>query len=114
MLENLGCRLLVLVADREQAVIGGAVGDEGWGVFTDDPAVVLVAVEYVRHDIALHLVAERFATADEFDSFWRTDPTLRRFRSDHGAPADLLKRIGVGGPPARPARGRRRREPRIS
>lgn len=114
VLENLGCRLLVIVADREQAVIGGAVEDEGWGAFTDDPAVVLVAVEYVRHDIALHLIAERFAPADEFDTFWRTDPTLRRFRSDHGAPAALLRRIGVGGSPTRAARGRRRREPRIS
>ena len=114
VLENLGCRLLVLVADREQAVIGGAVEGEGWGAFTDDPAVVLVAVEYVRHDIAMHLIAERFATADEFDSFWRSDPTLRRFRSDHGAPGALLKRIGVGGSQPRAVRGRRRREPRIS
>lgn len=114
VLENLGCRLLVLVADRDQAVIGGAVEAEGWGAYTDDPAVVLVAVEYVRHDIALHLIAERFATADEFDIFWNSDPTLRGFRSDHGAPAALLKRIGVGGKQTRPVRGRRRREPRIS
>jgi HTH-type transcriptional regulator, sugar sensing transcriptional regulator len=95
VLENLGCRLLVVSADREQAVIGGIVdGGDAWGVFTDDPAVVLVAVEYVRHDIAMHLIAEKFAPED-FESFWTADPNLRRLRADHGAPAALLKR-GAG------------------
>ena len=106
-LENLGCRLMVVAADREQAVIGGVVGrdDDGdaWGVFTDDPAVVLVAVEYVRHDIAMHLIAEKLAPED-FETFWANDPAIQRLRADHGIPAALLK---LGGRDA-PARRRRR------
>lgn len=109
VLENLGCRLLVVAGDREQAVIGGAVDGDAWGVFTDDPAVVLVAVEYVRHDIAMHLIAERFAP-EEFEAFWTSDPTLRRLRADHGAPAALLRRGAAGGT-ARAPRPRRRRDP---
>ncbi len=105
VLENLGCRLLVVSADREQAVIGGIVeGGDAWGVFTDDPAVVLVAVEYVRHDIAMHRIAERFAPED-FASFWTDDPELRRLRADHGAPAALLRRRGRPST-AEPRRGR--------
>ena len=91
VLENLGCRLLVVSADREQAVIGGVINGDAWGVFTDDPAVVLVAVEYVRHDIAMHLIAQKFDIAD-FEQFWTSDPAIRRLRSDHGAPAALLRR----------------------
>ena len=91
VLENLGCRLLVVSADREQAVIGGLVNGDAWGVYTDDPAVVLVAVEYVRHDIAMHLIAEKLAPAD-FESFWATEPALLRLRADHGAPAAVLRR----------------------
>jgi sugar-specific transcriptional regulator TrmB len=94
VLENLGCRLLVVAADREQAVIGGIMDGDAWGVYTDDPAVVLVAVEYVRHDIAMHLIAQRLAP-DDFESFWTSDPQLRRLRADHGAPAALLRR-GAG------------------
>ena len=107
VLENLGCRLLVVSADREQAVIGGVVDSEAWGVFTDDPAVVLVAVEYVRHDIAMHLIAEKLAPED-FETFWESDPALRRLRADHGIPAALL-RLGGSGRGAKPAARRRRR-----
>ncbi len=106
-LENLGCRLLVVVADREQAVIGGVVNDDAWGVYTDDPAVVLVAVEYVRHDIAMHLIAEKFA-AEDFESFWTSDPALLRLRADHGAPATLLRRGAGAAPSPSPGAGRRR------
>lgn len=91
VLENLGCRLLVVAADREQAVIGGVLDGEAWGVYSDDPAVVLVAVEYVRHDIAMHVIADKFA-GDDFATFWTSDPTLRRLRADHGIPAALLAR----------------------
>jgi sugar-specific transcriptional regulator TrmB len=103
VLENLGCRLLVVSGDREQAVIGGVVNGDAWGVYTDDPAVVLVAVEYVRHDIAMHLIAERFAP-DEFESFWAENPGIQRLRADHGASAALLKRGAGSGPPPRRSR----------
>lgn len=108
VLENLGCRLLVVSADREQAVIGGIVNGDAWGVYTDDPAVVLVAVEYVRHDIAMHLIAEKLAPAD-FEAFWTSEPALRRLRADHGAPAALLKRDARA--TARTRRAQRRPRP---
>ncbi|MDN5917100.1 MAG: TrmB family transcriptional regulator [Pseudonocardia sp.] len=104
VLENLGCRLLVVAADREQAVIGGVVNDEAWGVYTDDPAVVLVSVEYVRHDIAMHVIADKFAPED-FATFWTSEPALLRLRADHGVPAALLARGAGSSPP--PRRGRR-------
>ncbi len=91
VLENLGCRLLVVSADREQAVIGGVVNGEAWGVYTDDPAVVLVAVEYVRHDIAMHIIAEKFDIED-FEQFWTSDPALNHLRADHGSAAAMLRR----------------------
>lgn len=105
VLENLGCRLLVVCADRQQAVIGGVVNGDAWGVYTDDPAIVLVAVEYVRHDIAMHLIAEKFAP-DDFEAFWASDPAVLRLRADHGAPAALLRRGSR--PPAGAQRGRGR------
>lgn len=102
--ENLGCRLLVVAADREQAVIGGVVNGQAWGVYTDDPAVVLVAVEYVRHDIAMHVIADKYA-GEDFAALWTSEPELLRLRADHGAPAALMARGVCSSPP--PRRGRR-------
>ena len=87
-----GCRLLVVAADRTQAVIGGVGDDQVWGAFTDDPAVVLVAVEYVRRDLAMQAIAKRFA-AEGFDEFRAAQPVLQRLRDTWGAGA------GIGGDP---------------
>lgn len=76
---NLGRRLLVVTADREQAVIGGYLGDRTWGQYTDDPATVLLAVDFVRHDIAMHLIADRYADQG-FADFWFHDPGIERLR----------------------------------
>lgn len=76
---NLGRRLLVVVADRERAVIGGLTGDRTWGLYTDDPATVLLAVDYVRHDIAMHVIADRYADQG-FAEFFHTDPGIERLR----------------------------------
>jgi sugar-specific transcriptional regulator TrmB len=51
VLGHLGYRLLVLIADNNQAVIAGFHGSHTWGSFTDNPAVVLLAVEYVRNNL---------------------------------------------------------------
>lgn len=90
VLENLGCRLLTVVGDRTEAVVGGFTETGAWGVYTDNPAVVLLAVEYIRHDIAIQLMGEHF-DADQIRAFWREDPDMNRLRADRGFPAAALQ-----------------------
>lgn len=97
VLENLGCRLLTVVGDREQAVIGGVTDTGAWGVYTDNPAVVLLAVEYIRHDIAIQLMGNHF-DAEQIRAFWRDDAHLNRLRADGGLPATTLQAAGRTGP----------------
>jgi sugar-specific transcriptional regulator TrmB len=99
VLENLGCRLLVVAADRREVLIGGFLNGsaDAWGVYADDPAVVLLAVEYVRHDIAMHVLVDRVG-ADRVRKFWADDPELSRLRSDRGSPAEALRSSGQVAP----------------
>lgn len=79
-LERVGCRLLVVASDRRCVLIGGELEDESWAVYSEDPAVVLVALEYVRHDIAIQVLAERIGP-EKVEGFWYDDPVLSRVRS---------------------------------
>ncbi|MFF0306545.1 TrmB family transcriptional regulator [Streptosporangium sp. NPDC004379] len=45
--EDAGSRLLVVVGDRREALIGGLANGAGWGVYTQDRAVVLLAERYI-------------------------------------------------------------------
>jgi hypothetical protein len=54
-------------------------------VFTDDPVVVLIAVEFVRHDIAQQLIVEHFGL-DKVNSFWRGNPAFAKLETGRGAP----------------------------
>ena len=90
VLENLGCRMLTVVGDRQEAVIGGFTEAGAWGVYTDNPAVVLLSVEYIRHDIATQLMGHHF-DAEQIQTFWREDPDLNRLRADRGLPAATLR-----------------------
>jgi sugar-specific transcriptional regulator TrmB len=86
VLERVGCRLVVIAADREEVLIGGVVeGGSVWGVFSDDPAVVLVAIEYIRHDIAFQILVEHLGL-EQVQDIYRTDPTLVRLATGRGAP----------------------------
>ncbi|ANY05854.1 TrmB family transcriptional regulator [Pseudonocardia sp. HH130630-07] len=76
-----GWRLLVAVADRTQAVVGGLDGSRTRGLYTDDPATVQLAVGHVRGDIVLHAVGERFA-AEGFEEFWQHDPVMKDLREE--------------------------------
>ena len=107
VLENLGCRMLTVVGDRQEAVVGGFTETGAWGVYTDNPAVVLLAVEYIRHDIAIQLMGDHF-DADQIRDFWREDPDMNRLRADRGLPAATLQAAEQGGRDLVPARRARR------
>ena len=107
VIENLGCRMLTVVGDRQEAVVGGFTETGAWGVYTDNPAVVLLAVEYIRHDIAIQLMGDHF-DADQIRAFWREDPDMNRLRADRGLPAATLQAVEQGGRNSVPARRARR------
>lgn len=107
-LENLGCRLLTVVGDRQEAVIGGFTESGAWGVYTDNPAVVLLAVEYIRHDIAIQLIGNHF-DSEQIRTFWQEDPDMNRLRADRGLPAATLQAAEQSGRDRVPARRTRTR-----
>lgn len=73
------CRLSIIIADHEQATIGGVTSDATWGIWTDDQAVALLAAEHIRHDIALQVTAEHLRKAG-LDDFWANSPDLEALR----------------------------------
>jgi HTH-type transcriptional regulator, sugar sensing transcriptional regulator len=75
--ESLASRLLVLASDRSHVLIGSALGHDMQAMFSDDPAVIFVAIEYVRHDIALQELAGRIGL-EEVQRIWQQDDALRR------------------------------------
>ncbi|MER7129555.1 TrmB family transcriptional regulator [Streptosporangium saharense] len=92
--DNLGCSLLVVVGDGREVLIGGFANGSAWGVYTEDPAVVMMSVEYVKHDIALQVIADRIGHGT-FADLWSNDPELVRLRTSHGHPAALLRAVGM-------------------
>ncbi len=82
--ERLDCRLSIVVADHEQATIGGVTADAVWGMWSDDRVVALLAAEHVRHDIALQLTAAHLAAAGLHD-FWAHSPELEALRDASAA-----------------------------
>ena len=80
---RLGCRVFTVVADRDAVLVGAAENGATWGVWSDDPAVVLLAGEYVRHDIALQVIVERIG-GSELEAIWTTDSVLEYLRSTTG------------------------------
>jgi sugar-specific transcriptional regulator TrmB len=74
---GLGYRLLVVVGDRREAIVGGFGEGGAWGIYTADPAVAMMAAEYVRQDIALQILAERVG-AEELRRLFGDMPDLLR------------------------------------
>ncbi len=90
---RLACRLSIVVADHEQAIIGGVTADAVWGMWSDDRAVSLLAAEHVRHDIALQLTAEHLDASGMHD-FWAHNADLEALRDASAAAmgATVLRR----------------------
>jgi sugar-specific transcriptional regulator TrmB len=83
--ERLQCRLSIVVADHDQATIGGVTTDQVWGMWSDDQAVALLAAEHVRHDIALHVLADHMEQSGLLPDFWTNAPELEALRDASAA-----------------------------
>jgi HTH-type transcriptional regulator, sugar sensing transcriptional regulator len=93
--QGLGCRLLVVVSDREEVLIAGLLGDQARGITTDSPAIVALAAEFVRFDISIQRWASRLEP-EERELFYSTGPELNFLQSF--APAAALLRLLQGVP----------------
>lgn len=69
--ERMGGYLTVIARDGKEVLIAN-FSDHGtsWAVTTYDPALVLVATEYVRHDIMVEEITKEFGP-DKLDKLWR-------------------------------------------
>lgn len=69
--ERMGGHLTVIARDGKEVLIAN-FSDHGtsWAVTTYDPALVLVATEYVRHDIMVEEITKEFGP-DKLDRLWR-------------------------------------------
>jgi sugar-specific transcriptional regulator TrmB len=93
VIDRLGCRLFAVVADRTSVLTAGAVGDEMWGMWCDDPAMALVVAEYIRHDMAIQSIFQRDRSKALRDT-WLRSPELERLRAAVGSPG--LAAFGAG------------------
>lgn len=100
-------RLMIVAVGHDQVLIGGA-GKSTWALWSDSPAVVLVAVEYVRHDMGLQRLAEMIGIR-EMTKLWETDAELKLLSETRGGPgfgpeksaaAETKARSVKGGKPA--------------
>lgn len=74
--KRMGGRLTIAVRDKEEVIIANFSPDTAaWAVKTKDPALVLVATEYIRHDIAFGELTKEVG-ADKVQSFWKNDSEL--------------------------------------
>lgn len=74
--ERMGGRLTIAARDKEEVLIANfAPNTTAWAVKTTDPALVLVAVDYIRHDI-MFAEATQALGAERVEALWRGRPDL--------------------------------------
>jgi hypothetical protein len=74
-------KLVTIASDRRYALVGAADGEQMSAIHSEDPAVILVVIEYIRHDIALQKLAARIGIA-RVREIWEGDEILRELASD--------------------------------
>lgn len=86
---RLRARLFVVVRDHQEVVVGNLSSQgDSWAVRTRDPALVLVAEEYVRHDVVLAEMTLAYGV-DKLTALWTSREDLRRMVTGeevYGAP----------------------------
>ncbi|MFJ8260158.1 TrmB family transcriptional regulator [Peribacillus asahii] len=74
--KRMGGYLTILVRDEEEALIA-KFSDRGseWAVKSTDPALVLIATEYIRHDIMVEEITNAFGP-EKLDELWKAREDL--------------------------------------
>jgi len=74
---RIGGKLTIITRDKEEVIIANVL-DTGtsWAVKTHDPALVLVATEFIRHDIMIEAITRHFGP-EQLDKLWRNNPDLQ-------------------------------------
>ncbi|WP_054950266.1 TrmB family transcriptional regulator [Numidum massiliense] len=68
--------LTIVARDGEEVLIANfSDKTTSWAVKTYDPALVLVATEYIRHDIMIEEITAQFGS-EKLDALWRNNPDL--------------------------------------
>jgi HTH-type transcriptional regulator, sugar sensing transcriptional regulator len=85
--KRLGGHLTIAARDGEEVVIAEYIeSGSSWAVKTRDPALVLIATDYVRHDIMFDVIVPDFGV-DKLTSIWKRDPRLVHVLTGQPAPA---------------------------
>lgn len=74
--ERIAGRLLVMTVDTRDSLIAhfGSFGNAS-GLWTRHPVLVLIAKEYLRHDVVVQRTMQKIGF-DEYDRWWHADPDL--------------------------------------
>ncbi|MBK3496523.1 TrmB family transcriptional regulator [Viridibacillus sp. YIM B01967] len=74
--ERMGGYLTILIRDNEEALIA-KFSDRGseWAIKSQDPALVLVATEYIRHDIMVEEVINAYGP-EKLEKLWKSREDL--------------------------------------
>lgn len=73
---RMGGRLTIVSRDNEEVVIANfSPSNTAWAIKTKDPALVLVAMEYIRHDIMFAQLVKKVGPG-ETESLWMNHPDL--------------------------------------
>ncbi|MEH6941064.1 TrmB family transcriptional regulator [Bacillus sp. JJ722] len=74
--KRMGGYLTILIRDEEEALIA-KFSDKGseWAVKSTDPALVLIATEYIRHDIMVEEVISAYGP-EKLEELWKTREDL--------------------------------------
>lgn len=91
---RMGGKLSVAARDGEEVVVAefGASASP-WAVSARDPALVMVATEYLRHDVMIAAIQREFG-AERLDTLWRGDPDLLRVVSGERHIDSLVRNEG--------------------
>ncbi|WP_342512521.1 helix-turn-helix domain-containing protein [Sporosarcina sp. FSL K6-1522] len=74
--ERTNGRLTIVVRDNEEVMIANfSSSTPGWAIKTQDPALVLVATEYIRHDIILAELIQEIGE-QKVETLWRNNAEL--------------------------------------